>query len=67
LANHFVQDAAARCGGVACCIADEAMQALQAYPWPGNIRQLRNVIERAVALCASQEIRRRANLFPVPI
>jgi two-component system, NtrC family, response regulator HydG len=28
-----------------------ALQALQAYPWPGNIRELRNVVERAVALC----------------
>nr|WP_283848754.1 sigma 54-interacting transcriptional regulator [Bradyrhizobium brasilense] len=31
-------------------IADESMAALQAYPWPGNIRELRNVIERAMIL-----------------
>ena len=31
-------------------IADELMAALQAYPWPGNIRELRNVIERAMIL-----------------
>ena len=31
-------------------ITDEAMEALQRYRWPGNIRELRNVIERAVLL-----------------
>jgi formate hydrogenlyase transcriptional activator len=31
-------------------IADESMSALQAYHWPGNIRELRNVIERAMIL-----------------
>src|SRR5262249_50812729 len=30
--------------------------ALQNYPWPGNIRELRNVLERAVALCDGAEI-----------
>jgi formate hydrogenlyase transcriptional activator len=32
-------------------IADESMLALQEYHWPGNIRELRNVIERAMILC----------------
>jgi DNA-binding NtrC family response regulator len=32
-------------------ITPEAMMLLQDYDWPGNIRELRNVIERAVALC----------------
>ncbi len=31
-------------------IAGDSMAALQAYPWPGNIRELRNVIERAMIL-----------------
>jgi formate hydrogenlyase transcriptional activator len=31
-------------------IADESMSALKAYHWPGNIRELRNVIERAMIL-----------------
>ncbi len=32
-------------------LSPEALRALQEYHWPGNIRELRNVIERAVALC----------------
>jgi formate hydrogenlyase transcriptional activator len=32
-------------------IASKTLQLFQAYPWPGNIRELQNVIERAVVLC----------------
>lgn len=35
---------------------DEALNALKGYPWPGNIRELRNVVERASILCASEEV-----------
>jgi DNA-binding NtrC family response regulator len=31
-------------------VTDDAMEALQRAPWPGNIRELRNVVERAVVL-----------------
>jgi DNA-binding NtrC family response regulator len=37
-------------------ISEEALQALEAYDWPGNIRELRNVIERGVALCPGTEV-----------
>jgi two-component system response regulator HydG len=36
--------------------SDEAMRALQSYRWPGNIRELRNVVERVVALSAGPEV-----------
>jgi two-component system response regulator AtoC len=38
-------------------LSDAALEALLAYAWPGNIRELRNVIERAVLLCDQDEIR----------
>jgi two-component system, NtrC family, response regulator PilR len=38
-------------------ISKEAMECLESYEWPGNVRQLENVIERAVALEVWEEIR----------
>ncbi|HQL00666.1 MAG TPA: sigma 54-interacting transcriptional regulator [Smithellaceae bacterium] len=40
-------------------ISAEAMSLLMAYSWPGNIRELANVIERAFILCKSREIEKR--------
>jgi two-component system, NtrC family, response regulator PilR len=37
-------------------ITDEAMQALSNYQFPGNVRELENILERAVALCDGQKI-----------
>jgi DNA-binding NtrC family response regulator len=37
-------------------IEPEAMELLLDYPWPGNIRELENVLERAVVLCDSDRI-----------
>jgi NtrC-family two-component system response regulator AlgB len=36
--------------------SEPAEQALRSYPWPGNIRELRNVVERATILCRAQHI-----------
>lgn len=44
-------------------VADDAMAALQAYPWPGNLRELRNVLERA-RLLADDGVIRAAHLPP---
>jgi transcriptional regulator with PAS, ATPase and Fis domain len=38
-------------------ISDEAMQALQAWSWPGNIRELENALERASVVAETDEIR----------
>ena len=35
---------------------DECRETLKAHPWPGNVRQLRNVIERALIVCQGQTI-----------
>jgi DNA-binding NtrC family response regulator len=39
-------------------VDDDCLSALQAHPWPGNVRQLRNVIERALIVCDGRMIRR---------
>jgi transcriptional regulator with GAF, ATPase, and Fis domain len=50
LAWSFVKDFSQSMGKPIERIADESMAAMQAYAWPGNIRELRNVIERAMIL-----------------
>jgi formate hydrogenlyase transcriptional activator len=50
LVRHFVQQFSRRLGKVIDAIDSDTMSALTRYPWPGNIRELQNVIERAVIL-----------------
>jgi two-component system response regulator PilR (NtrC family) len=50
LADHFVGRYREQMGKSVSGVSGEAMVLLQAYHWPGNIRELENVIERAVAL-----------------
>jgi transcriptional regulator with GAF, ATPase, and Fis domain len=50
LVYHFLRHLSAQAGRPAPEVDDEAMDALRNYAWPGNIRQLRNVIERAVVV-----------------
>jgi transcriptional regulator with GAF, ATPase, and Fis domain len=47
LAEHFVQQLG---GAAAAPLSPSAIAALEAYAWPGNIRELRNVVERSLAL-----------------
>jgi formate hydrogenlyase transcriptional activator len=50
LVSHFAQQFARRMNKHIETIPSEVMSALCEYPWPGNIRELQNVIERAVVL-----------------
>ncbi len=50
LALHFMHKAGLASGREVPRVSDEALQALKAYRWPGNIRQLEWAIERAVVL-----------------
>ena len=50
LVRHFTQRFARRMGRRIEAIPSAVMEALTRYPWPGNIRELQNVIERAVIL-----------------
>ena len=52
LARHFAQAAAKRNGLPVPLIPDEVVALLQQRPWKGNIRELENVIERAVLLAS---------------
>ena len=56
LAEHFFTRYANEQGVSAPEIAPEAMAALQAYDWPGNVRQLRNVVERTVILAPRERL-----------
>jgi formate hydrogenlyase transcriptional activator len=50
LVRHFVEKYGARMSKRISRISDDSMDALRRYSWPGNIRELQNVIERAVIL-----------------
>ena len=54
---HFVQKFNARLKKSVAGIEDAAMDALVAYAWPGNIRELENVIERAILFCDGHRVR----------
>ncbi|MCF0054764.1 sigma 54-interacting response regulator [Dyadobacter sp. CY356] len=56
LVNHFVQVYSGKIGRKVSGISDKAMRNLLAYNWPGNIRELENVIERSVLLANSELI-----------
>ncbi len=56
LAEHFFTRYAAEQGIVAPDLTEESMAALQAYDWPGNVRQLRNVVERTVILTPRERL-----------
>ncbi|HKG21165.1 MAG TPA: sigma 54-interacting transcriptional regulator, partial [Blastocatellia bacterium] len=49
LASHFLDHFSSRSGKQGISMTQEAMEALTEYDWPGNVRQLRNEIERVVA------------------
>lgn len=57
LAEKFLKEFAQRNGRNVTGISPEASEALEQFVWPGNIRQLRNVIEGAAAFCPGPMIR----------
>lgn len=63
LVNHFVQQICAEQGWKVKSINDEAIQALQQHNWPGNIRELRNVIERLIILSGDTITAEDVNLY----
>ena len=59
LAQHFVQKFARQMGKTIEVIPSETVDALTGYPWPGNIRELQNLMERSVILSRGPALRFR--------
>lgn len=64
LAEHFLESAAARHGLPVRLLSDEALRCLLSYDFPGNVRELENMIERAVVSAgAAVEVLSPTHLF----
>jgi two-component system, NtrC family, response regulator PilR len=57
LANHFLKKYANAAQKSILRIRPESLEALKKFEWPGNVRQLENTIERAVAMATGEELR----------
>jgi transcriptional regulator with GAF, ATPase, and Fis domain len=57
LTQHFLKKACSRANKVGLKLPITELEKLEAYHWPGNIRELENVIERQVILATSDTIR----------
>jgi NtrC-family two-component system response regulator AlgB len=65
LADYFARYFASQCARPSSGLADDAVHAIRTYSWPGNLRELRNAIERAVIL--SREPSLRPHDFPAEV
>jgi transcriptional regulator with GAF, ATPase, and Fis domain len=54
LVEYFLDHCARKAGKNIQGITEESLDLLRSYPWPGNIRELQNVIERSVIMCETQ-------------
>jgi len=64
LCRHFLHQIARRENSVFRHLEPEALRLLQRYPWPGNIRELQNIIERACVLEAEAGVIQAATIEP---
>jgi transcriptional regulator with PAS, ATPase and Fis domain len=60
LANHFLERAVKKFGRNVERIGEDAMKLIESYPFPGNVRELENEIERAVMLAEGEVIKSEA-------
>jgi len=65
LVHFFVQKYATRIGRRVESIASDTMNALVRYPWPGNIRELENIVERALILSNSPQLTIEPDLLAI--
>jgi PAS domain S-box-containing protein len=59
LVDHFIQRFNTRYGKSICCVSNEVMAELMNYAFPGNIRELENVMEHSFVLCQGQVIEKK--------
>jgi len=59
LVRHFLQQTCAEMGRPLMSVSPAAMRALEAYDWPGNVREMENIIERTIALTDGEVIEKR--------
>jgi PAS domain S-box-containing protein len=55
LVEYFIDRYARKAGKKIRSVDKKTLQLLQSYPWPGNIRELQNVIERSVIVCETED------------
>jgi formate hydrogenlyase transcriptional activator len=66
LVEYFIDRYARKAGKRFKKVEKRTLQVLQFYPWPGNIRELQNVIERSVILCESDIFSIDESWLPLP-
>jgi transcriptional regulator with PAS, ATPase and Fis domain len=52
LVEYFIDRYARKAGKTITTVDKKTLRLLESYPWPGNIRELQNVIERSIIVCA---------------
>jgi transcriptional regulator with PAS, ATPase and Fis domain len=66
LANHLLKKFMAQHNKRVSGITDRALDAMRGYPWPGNIRELENLIERGLIVTAAGQMVDVEDLFTIP-
>ena len=66
LVEYFIDRFARKAGKNIRRVNKKTLELLQSYPWPGNIRELQNVIERSVILCETEIFSIEENWLPQP-
>jgi transcriptional regulator with GAF, ATPase, and Fis domain len=66
LVEYFIDRYARKAGKHFKNVQKRTLQILQSYPWPGNIRELQNVIERSVILCETEIFSIDESWLPLP-
>ncbi|HRZ42651.1 MAG TPA: sigma-54 dependent transcriptional regulator [Bacteroidales bacterium] len=67
LANHFMNESCQSMGRPVLPFSTEAIEAMQQLEWTGNIRELRNVVERLAILCDKEIMAKDIDRYAMPV